>query len=298
MRKLFQRKTQGPVERDREQLAWLTALRELAGTERGLVYDVPLDARPVSEVGRLRPRGSARWERFLDAREVMDSGELTLVLALRKLDDEEARLAIDWGCTYANTFLLVEPTDDECDLGDPTNQWTLHLGDALREAAARGAAARVGAEPREWIEGTTLLALLRSAFGTWVYWTAPPPDGSIQRVRLDVTVSGETLAGRLLFELERRFQQAEFDHELVRLHLLERELLQGPVPRARSVFRTRLGMPVLLDPFAPDRGLRRLVDRGRLSVTETRLADRVVYGPGRPVPSVVSDEEFARLAVM
>jgi hypothetical protein len=99
-------------------------------------------------------------------------------------------------------------------------------------------------------------------------------------------------------ELTRRAAQTAFDHELVRLHLHEGELLRGPVPRARSVFRTRLGMPVLLDVFAPDRGLRKLVDRGRLVVAASVPGSRVLYGGGRPVPLSVSDEEFAKLTVL
>src|SRR5687768_12018026 len=106
MWKRFRRRPEPGEPPRTEELIWLAALREFTGAARGVVYDVPRGARPVREIGRLRPRGSLAWDRFLDAREQMDSGELTLTIALRPLDDDEARLVVDWGCTYANTFLL------------------------------------------------------------------------------------------------------------------------------------------------------------------------------------------------
>ena len=277
-----------------EELVWLAALREFTGAARGVVYDVPRGARPVSETGRLRPRGSLAWDRFLDAREQMDSGELTLTIALRQLDDDEARLVVDWGCTYANTFLLIEPADPGCDLTDPDNEWSRELA-ATALAAARSDRPQSASHPAG---NAALAALLRRAFGTWVFWTAPPPHGTVQRVRLDLSESAETLADHLLHRCYERFRQEAYDHEVVRLQLLERELVAGPVPRVRSVFRTRLGMPVLVDPFAPDRSVRGLVNRGRLSVADPRSHNRVVYGPRRPVPPSLSNEQFAQLHVV
>ena len=38
-----------------------------------------------------------------------------------------------------------------------------------------------------------LVALLRQLFGTWVYWSAPLPEGTVQRVPLDGARPGEKL---------------------------------------------------------------------------------------------------------
>ncbi len=260
-----------------------SALADVSGTERVLLYDVPLAGRPRLEVGRLRPRGSAAWERYLVDRERLDDGRLGLVVARRQLDDDEARLAVEWGCSYANTFLLIEPADARCDLLDAANPWGSRLHALTSEAGGRAS--------------TALRTFLGAALGRWVRWTAPPPDGEVERIELMPTPPGGRVVEQLLSECERCYPQAVFDHEIVRLHLLEAELVSGPVPRARSVFRTRLGMPVLLDPFAPDRGIRRLVERGRLSVTARRGARREVFGPGRPLPGGVTDEEFATFVV-
>ncbi|MFN8639266.1 MAG: hypothetical protein U0360_07370 [Dehalococcoidia bacterium] len=266
-----------------ERRALEAALADVTGTDRVLLYDVALDERPHLEVGRLRPQGSPAWERFLVDREHLDDGRLGLVVTRRQLDDDEARLAVEWGCSYANTFLLVEPTDARCDLLDATNPWGGQLRALVSDAGGRASMA--------------LRTFLGTAIGRWVRWTAPPPDGEVERVVLTPTPPGAHVVEQLVRECERRYPQAVFDHEIVRLHLLEAELVSGPVSRARSVFRTRLGMPVLLDPFASDRGIRRLVERGRLSVSAKRGARREVFGPGRPLPGGVTDEEFATYVV-
>jgi hypothetical protein len=278
-----------------EQRMWLSALRSLAGAARGVVYDVPAAGRPHRQPGRLYLRGSEAWTTFLDARERMDRGELTVLIALRPLDDDEAHLVVDWGSTYANTFLLVEPGDPRCDLTTPDNHC------AVRVRAATITTLRSAPPPAEqtpeWMASTPLIALLRQIYGTWVYWTAPPPEGSIQRVPLDLSRSSETLGGLLIAQLNDRFTQDTFNRELVRLHFWERELVWGPVPRARSVFKTRLGMPVLLDPYSADRAVRHLVNRGRLTVTDPARPRAAPFGMGHPVPGDMADEAFARLVV-
>jgi hypothetical protein len=278
-----------------EQQLWLAALRHLAGSARGVVYDVPLRERPHRRPGRIALRGSAPWERYLDSRERLDSGELTLVVSLRPLDDDEAAIAIDWGTTYANTFLLVEPGDPRCDLTAPDNRC------AVRVRAATIHTLRTAPPPEEqsaeWLDGTPLVTLLRQIFGTWVHWDAPLPSGAVERTPLDLSRSGETFGGALIAELHARFPQDAFDRELVRLQFHERELLWGPVSRSRSVFRTRLGLPVLLDTFAPDRAVRQLANRGRITVVDPDRPRALPFGLGHPVPVDLPDEQFARFVV-
>src|SRR5438105_419488 len=85
----------------------MNALRAVAGTGRGLIYDVPFAMRPALARGS-GPfvRATPAWDRFIRARRQLDDGQLTLVLALRPLDDEERRLVVDSGTTYSNAFLL------------------------------------------------------------------------------------------------------------------------------------------------------------------------------------------------
>src|SRR5215208_4389693 len=93
--------------------AWrlvLRALAEASGFDRGLFYDLPFAEAPRSLPGtRVFLRGSPAWRRYLALRERYDDGTLTPLLSLRPLDDRERRLAVDWGASYANSFLLAEP---------------------------------------------------------------------------------------------------------------------------------------------------------------------------------------------
>ena len=104
------------------------------------------------------------------------------------------------------------------------------------------------------------------------------PQGQIE-VPLLLQGPEETIRGELLAEVERRFPQHMFDRALAYVNDWERELLGGPVPRARSVFRT-LGMPIVSDPRCVDRALRRLVNEGRISVVGATLPGRPVFGQG------------------
>ena len=102
----------------------------------------------------------------------------------------------------------------------------------------------------------------------------------------------ETLWGRILSELDDRFPQPAFDRALAYVNDWEQELLGGPVPRARSVFRTRLGMPILRDALCVDHAVRRLANQGRMTIIGASLPGRPIFGRGRPVPEEISDEEF------
>lgn len=271
------------------------ALRELAGTTNGVVYDLPRALRPQALPGSIFVRGSAAWRAYLDARAQVDVGEPAVLLALRVLDADERALVVDWGTTYANTFLLVEPHDAGCDLTEPANPYAGRVQDAL--AATLALAPPAWEQAEGWTRPTPLGALLRALFGTWRYWNAPPPRGAVEQVSLLLRGPDDTLWTRLQPELAARFPQAAFDRTLASLHYWERELFGGPVPRARSAFRTRLGLPILRDPRSADRALRRLVNEGRVTVVGDTLPGRPAFGPGRPVPDALPDEEFARFVM-
>lgn len=280
---------------DRRATLLLEGLRDLAGLARGVVYDVPHAQRPRPRRGGIFLRDSDPWRRFLNAREAVDTGQPALLIALRVLDEGERRLAVDWGTTYANAFLLVEPHDWRCDLTDPENPFRRRL-DAAVEATLppAGGAAMVSG----WTRGTPLGALLRELYGVWRHWTVPSRRGASRGVALHLVPAGDTLWQRLLPVMHERFPPAAFDRALHRLRLSDRELLVGPVARARSVFRTRLGLPVPGDPRAVDRAVRRLVDAGKLRVLAPALPGRPVFGGGQPVPPDITDEEFATFVMI
>ena len=281
--------------------AWrlvLRGLRELAGFDRGVFYDLPQAEAPARQPGTpIFLRGSAAWQEYLWAREQLDTGDLTLLLALRPLGDGERLLAVDWGNTYANAFLLVEPRDPLCDLTDPDNGIR-----RIVEAAARALLRRhdPDANPTNpWTRDTALGEALRDAFGAWVTWTAPPPIGGVpERVPLVPADSQDTLARLLALGLRERFPQGAFDEALADLLEKEPELFSGrPVARARMPFLTRLGLPVLHDPRCADRAVRRLVNEGRVWLFE-QGPDAVSYhGPARPVPPTMPDSQFEQLII-
>lgn len=275
---------------DRQGRLVAQAFRELAGTTNGVIYDLPRALKPQPTHGSIFLHASPAWRSYLDARQQVDTGQPAILFALRALDDEERNLAVDWGATYPNTFFLVEPHERECDLTDPTNRFSRRLNDAL--AATLRIAAPGPNMPEGWTRTTPLGERLRDLFGTWVYWSGPPPDGETQQVPLEVSGDDDSLWTRVLSELTERFPQQAFDRALAYVNDLERELLGGPVPRARSVFRTRLGMPILRDTRCVDRALRKLVNEGRITVVAPSLPGRPIFGRGRPVPDEISDEEF------
>lgn len=270
----------------------MRALQDVAGIPNGVVYDVPRALKPEPRTGQFFFRGSSAWRSYLDAREQVDSGEPAVIISLRVLDDVERHLVVDWGTTYANCFLLIEPSDWRCDLSEPLNAFAQRL-DAVASATLLDAPEDWETQ-EDWTRTTRLGALLRELFGTWVYWTAPLPHGTTEQVSLRLYHEDDTLWSRLLVELVERFPQSTFDYALADLHAHERELFGGPVPRARSAFRTRLGLPIMRDAHCVDRALRRLVNEGRMTIVAASLPGRPAFGPGRPVPESITDEEFAQ----
>ncbi len=268
------------------------AFRDLAGTHNGVIYDIPLTQRPEPVPGSIFVRGSSAWRSYLAAREAVDIGQPAILFSLRVLDDDERKLVVDWGTTYPNTFFLIEPHDPGCDLTDAANDATARTNAAIEETLRHAAALDRTADG--WTRNTPLGAVLRELFGAWVYWSGPEPYGIIREVPLRLTQAADNVWSVILSELVELFPQQAFDRALAYVNDWERELLGGPIPRAQSVFRTRLGMPILRDPRCVDRAIRKLVNEGRLTVIAASLPGRPVFGQGRPVPDEISDEEFTR----
>ena len=294
------RGSQGTIERQgpspEEERILLRALQDLAGAARGVIYDVSRADRPLRlPLSPVYLEGSASWRRFLRTRRALDDGHLTLLLSLRQLPEDERRLVVDWGTAHANTFLLVEPSEPGCDLTDARSPTALELRDLSRQAA------RVepdeGGQHEPWTARTPLGERLRELYGRWIWWDEPLPHGRSQEEPLRLTGPSDTLSVHLLPLLYERFPQQSFDVALAELQASERELFGGEVATARSVFRTRLGLPVLHDARAADRAVRQLVNLGRMSVT-TGGPDARVFGPGRPVPDDMPDEAFERLLMV
>lgn len=272
----------------------LRALWELCGFDRGVFYDVPAAAAPARLPGSpVLLNGSPAWNTYLQAREALDTGDLTLLLAMRPLPPAERLLATDWGTTYANALLLIEPREPAFDLTDPENEQRRAL-----EAAARVVLARRGPEDQPdmpWTRDTAVGARLRRAYGVWWCWSngrREAPDA----VGLSCTGADDTLTGAVAGELRRRFPVESFVSTLAKLTATEPELFSGrAVGRARLPFLTRLGLPVLHESALPVRAVRRLVNEGHVWVYE-RGPDAVSYhGPARPLPGTMPEAELEHL---
>lgn len=279
--------------------AWNLVLRSLVaigGFDRGLFYDVPRAEAPRSRSRtHVFVQGSPRWRRFVAARRQLDDGTLTLLIALRQLDDDERRLTVNWGCRYANTFLLVEPFDRSCDLTNPKNEQRRALLAMARSVM------RVRQEPDgsddAWMRNTPLGAAVRSLFGAWISWPEPFSNTNLDVIPLLVDSSADTIHRRLLDAMTCRYPQGSFDVAIETLFERERELFGGTVARIRIPFLTRLGLPILFDPHAIDRAVRRLVNEGRASAFEDGPDPAFYRGPQRPLPERMTDAEVDRLVM-
>ena len=304
IRGLWKRRHRGcPASFDRfepdapEERILLRALQDLAGAARGVVYEVPRIDRPFRlPLSPVYLEGSKSWRRFLRARRALDDGQLTLLLSLRQLPEDERRLVVDWGTAHANAFLLVEPADPACDLSDLHSPLTREVFDLCRRASSDEPSVAEAALER-WTARTPLGKRLRELYGRWVWWDSPLPYGRSTEEPIRLAGPADTLSVHLLPMLYNRFPQQSFDVAVAELQASERELFGGTVAAARSVFRTRLGLPVLHDPRAAARAIRQLVNLGRMSVTSGG-PDAVVFGPGNPVPDNLPDEAFERLEVI
>jgi len=253
------------------------AVRHLAGTDRVVVYDLHEDDAPE----RPNPaspyiRGSAAWWDFVRRRRALDDGEnLTLMVSLRGLRSDERLLAVNWGTAFANTFLLIEPTDPWLDLTS---------SDGIRQAT------------KSHGEETDANRLVRAAYAEWVYWfTSAEGDTESKMATLDMADPESTLWQTLWDRLPRTFSPAAYLSSLTLLTLKEGELFTGGREVARAIvpFLTRLGLPVLYDARHVIRGVRELVNAGLAWVQDPEDNWRVYRGPVEPLPAEVTDERLA-----
>jgi len=242
------------------------ALRDLAGTERVLVYDVPAAERPV-RTGPASPfvMGGGAWWRFVRRRRVLDDGWLTILVALRCLPEDEALLAVDWGTRFANALLLVEP-NKQVDL-------TLANG----------------------VESSFADSQLRAVYGVWRFWQlrAGRREPHCESLDLAAAVSiVETFRERL----PRVFPPEAFQAALLDLNSREADLFVGkPVERVILPFLTRLGLPIPYDPAILLNATRDLINRGQAWVEDASDGRLAYHGPERPLPDDMSDERLARM---
>ncbi len=250
------------------------ALQRLSGTDRLLIYDVSGVEAPERE-NPATPfvRGGRAWWRFVENRRELDTGEdLNLLVSLRPLGQTERLTVINWGCAFANSFLLVEPAAD-VDLTTP--EGILDFAQMSRALDAD--------------------QLVRAAYAEWVYWTYTE-DGELQsnEASLDIADPRATLWGTLWERLALTFPPSAFLSTLTLLNVREIELFTGGREVARAVmpFLTRLGLPVLYDARLVISAVRQLVNAGLAWVTDPQNG-RQYRGPLDPVPNEMPDEKFA-----
>jgi len=258
-----------------DRAAVVAALLELAGTERAVIYDVseadaPERANPQTPFVRGRPA----WWAFIERRRRLDDGKgLNLLISLRGLRMDERLLAVNWGCAFANSFLLIEPADPWLDLS---------TDEGIQEFASRS-----GAREGE--------ALVRAAYAEWIFWIRDE-RGELESRAATLSLEGKaTLWQALSSRLPQTFPESAFLSSLTLLELRESELFVGgrEVRRAAIPFLTRLGLPVLYDVRPVLRGVRKLVDAGLAWVQDPDEGGRVYRGPADPIPAHISDERLA-----
>src|SRR5437773_3968422 len=170
----------------------VAAIKQLAGTDRVLIYDVP-EAEAPERANPASPfiRGSSTWWDFVRRRRPLDDGEnLTLLVSLRGLRADERMLIVNWGTFFANTFLLIEPADPWLDLT---------TDDGVGELAK--------AHPDE----TTALGLVRAAYADWVYWfTTTEGEVESRTATLDLADPNSNLWETLWERLPKTFAPAAY----------------------------------------------------------------------------------------
>jgi hypothetical protein len=251
------------------------ALTKLAGTPRALLYDLTEDEAPErADVATPFVRGSAAWWRYVERRRALDDGnDLNLLISLRGLRSDERLLAVNWGTAFANSFLVIEPSDPWLDLT---------TADGIQEFAERS-----GTRSAE--------ALVRAAYADWIYWVHDS-EGMLESraATLDVSDLEATLWQTLWQRLPQTFPASAFLSSLTLLNLREAELFTGGREVARAIlpFLPRLGLPILYDARHVLGGVRQLVNAGLAWVQDPDDNYRVYRGPEDPLPSDVSDDRL------
>jgi len=258
----------------------LAALKRLAGTDRVVIYDVHEDDAP-ERANATTPfiRGSAAWWDFVERRRALDDGQnLTLLVSLRGLRTEERLLVVNWGSAFANTFLLIEPSDPWLDLTS---------GEGIRNLASHNATPS-GKDDAD--------KLVRAAYADWVYWyTSPQGETESHMANLDISDPSSTLWQTMWHKLPQTFREQDYLSSLTLLTLRESELFTGgrEVGRAIVPFLTRLGLPIIYDARHVIQGVRQLVNAGLAWVQDPEDNWRVYKGPAEPIPAEVTDERLA-----
>jgi hypothetical protein len=258
---------------DRAQVA--EALKALAGTPRVLVYDIAEADAPWREKPQTPfVHGSDAWWRFVEQRRALDDGQdLSLLISLRGLRVDERMLVVNWGTAFANSFLVIEPSDPWLDL---TTQ------EGIDEFAAK-----TGAADAE--------ALVRVAYAEWIYWVRDETGELESRTARVSLEPHSTLFGTLWERLPKTFPAAAFLSSLTLLQLKEAELFTGGREVARAIipFLTRLGLPIVYDGRHVIQGVRQLVNAGLAWVQDPQDNWRLYTGPSEPIPAEISDERVA-----
>lgn len=260
-----------------DRAALVAALKRVAGTERVLIYDVPEDEAP-HRANQQSPfvRGPKAWWSFIERRRKLDDGaDLNLLISMRGLRADERMLVISWGCAFANSFLLVEPSDPWLDLTTAQSITTF--------AGEQGAHT-----PDE---------VVRKAYAEWIYWVRDE-NGELESRDATLNVgTNETFWEAIWSRLPQTFPESAFLSSLTLLNLREAELFTGgrEVKRAIIPFLTRLGMPILYDAHHVMHGVRELVNVGLAWVADPKEHGRVYRGPEQPLPAEIPDERLAAM---
>ncbi len=252
------------------------ALQHLAGSDRMVVYDVALDSAPA-RTNSTTPfvRGGAAWWRFIERRRVLDDGlDLNLLVSLRRLSPDERLLVVGWGTAFANSFLLVEPSDISVNFTTTSGVTAFATEKALDD-------------PEK---------LIRAAYAEWVYWVRDKNgDLESRAAQLDVNDPSATIWQTIWDQLPQTFDAADFLSILTLLNLREAELFTGGREVARAIvpFLTRLGLPILYDARHVMQAMRQLINAGLASAQDPQDNLRTYRGPGAPLPAEISDERLA-----
>jgi hypothetical protein len=251
------------------------ALKAIAGTPRVLLYDVPEDGAPErADWSTPFVRGSKAWWSFIERRRAYDDGaDLTLLVSMRGLRVDERLLVVNWGTAFANSFLVIEPSDPWLDL-------------STNEGIAQYASQTGARAPAE---------LVRKAYAEWIYWVRDQQGELESRAAtLGLADKDATLWQSLWERLPSTFPADAFLSSLTLLNLREAELFTGGREVARAIvpFLTRLGLPILYDARHVIRAVRELVNAG-LAWVQDPENNRVYSGPSAPIPAEYSDERVA-----
>jgi len=210
--------------------------------------------------------GGDIWWRFVRRRRDLDDGSLTLLVSLRRLPEDEALLAVDWGTAFANALLLIQPSAAV----DLTDSW-------LNQPPKHDA----------W---------LREQYGSWQYWHLAPEGKREPRSELLDLSSGVSIVAAMKALLPQVYPPGIFRASLMALNAREADLFIGkPVERVVIPFLTRLGLPIPYDPAILLDAMRDLINLGQAWVEDPEDGRKAYHGPERPLPGEVSNQRLREM---